>query len=248
MRLTVLTLFPELINAVSRFGVLGRAFDRGLLELATINPRDYTDDPYRSVDDRPFGGGPGMVMRIEPLERALAAARARGPGRVLLLSPQGQRLTQEVLLRLSREAHLILVCARYEGVDERFVEAHVDEELSIGDYVLSGGELPALVLIDGLVRLLDGALGNERSAQEDSFSTGLLDCPHFTRPADYRGHRVPQVLLSGDHDAIARWRRQQSLMRTWLRRPDLLLRVALTDRDRSLLAEGLEAWRLASKG
>lgn len=247
MRITVLSLFPELIATVARFGVLGRALDRGLLELATINPRDFTDDPYRSVDDRPFGGGPGMVMRVEPLERALEAARADRPGRVILLTPQGQRLTQSRLRSLAEASHLILVCARYEGVDERFVETFVDEELSIGDYVLSGGELPALVLIDGLARLREGVLGDARSAEEDSFSDGLLDCPHYTRPAEYRGRRVPEVLLSGDHAAIRRWRRAQALLRTWYRRPDLLMRASLSEQDRALLAEAIEAWRLAGK-
>lgn len=247
MRITVLSLFPELIATVARFGVLGRALDRGLLELATINPRDFTDDPYRSVDDRPFGGGPGMVMRVEPLERALEAARADRPGRVILLTPQGQRLTQSRLRSLAEASHLILVCARYEGVDERFVETFVDEELSIGDYVLSGGELPALVLIDGLARLREGVLGDARSAEEDSFSDGLLDCPHYTRPAEYRGRRVPEVLLSGDHAAIRRWRRSQALLRTWYRRPDLLMRASLSEQDRALLAEAIEALRLAGK-
>lgn len=245
MRISVLTLFPELIASVVRFGVLGRALERGLLEVVAINPRDYTEDPYRSVDDRPFGGGPGMVMRIEPLERALAAARVGGPARVVLLSPQGRRLTQGTLAQLARESHLILICARYEGVDERFVQAFVEDELSIGDYVLSGGELPALVVIDGVARLLEGALGDERSAREDSFSEGLLDCPHYTRPAEYRGRRVPEVLLSGDHQAIRQWRRQQSLLRTWLRRPDLLARVQLSELDRRLLQAGIEAWHLA---
>lgn len=245
MRISVLTLFPELIASVVRFGVLGRALERGLLEVVAINPRDYTEDPYRSVDDRPFGGGPGMVMRIEPLERALAAARVGGPARVVLLSPQGRRLTQGTLAQLARESHLILICARYEGVDERFVQAFVEDELSIGDYVLSGGELPALVVIDGVARLLEGALGDERSAREDSFSEGLLDCPHYTRPAEYRGRRVPEVLLSGDHQAIRQWRRQQSLLRTWLRRPDLLARVELSELDRRLLQAGIEAWHLA---
>lgn len=245
MRISVLTLFPELIASVVRFGVLGRALERGLLEVVAINPRDYTEDPYRSVDDRPFGGGPGMVMRIEPLERALAAARVGGPARVVLLSPQGRRLTQGTLAQLARESHLILICARYEGVDERFVQAFVEDELSIGDYVLSGGELPALVVIDGVARLLEGALGDERSAREDSFSEGLLDCPHYTRPAEHRGRRVPEVLLSGDHQAIRQWRRQQSLLRTWLRRPDLLARVQLSELDRRLLQAGIEAWHLA---
>lgn len=245
MRISVLTLFPELIASVVRFGVLGRALERGLLEVVAINPRDYTEDPYRSVDDRPFGGGPGMVMRIEPLERALAAARVGGPARVVLLSPQGRRLTQGTLAQLARESHLILICARYEGVDERFVQAFVEDELSIGDYVLSGGELPALVVIDGVARLLEGALGDERSAREDSFSEGLLDCPHYTRPAEYSGRRVPEVLLSGDHQAIRQWRRQQSLLRTWLRRPDLLARVQLSELDRRLLQAGIEAWHLA---
>ncbi len=239
MRIDVVTLFPEMFDAVSRFGINRRALERGLLELVLWNPRDYTRDRHRTVDDRPYGGGPGMVMLFEPLRGALQDARAAGPGdgHVVYLSPQGRALTQSVAEELATREHLVLLAGRYEGIDERLLEAEVDEEISIGDYVLSGGELPAMVLIDALTRLLPGALGHEDSAQQDSFSGGLLDCPHYTRPEQVDGRAVPPVLLSGDHAAIARWRLKQALGRTWLRRPELLDRLELDDERRELLAE-----------
>ena len=239
MRIDVVSLFPEFIDNASTFGVVGRARDRGLLQLAAWNPRDYSSDRHRTVDDRPYGGGPGMVMLIEPLRAAVAAAReaAPGPAKVIHLSPQGARLAQAGVERLAREPRLILLCGRYEAIDERLLQAEVDEELSIGDYVLSGGELPACVLIDAIGRLLDGALGDAESARQDSFGDGLLDCGHWTRPERHALGDVPAALLGGDHAAIARWRRQQSLGRTWLRRPDLLARAELSRDDRALLAQ-----------
>lgn len=243
MRIDVVSLFPDFIDAASGFGVVGRARARGLLQVAGWNPRDYASDRHRTVDDRPYGGGPGMVMLIEPLRAALSAARdaAAGPARVLHLSPQGRRLDQAGVERLAREPRLILLCGRYEAIDERLLEAEVDEELSVGDYVLSGGELPACILIDAIGRLLDGALGDAESAGQDSFGDGLLDCGHWTRPERHELGDVPEALLSGDHAAIARWRRQQSLGRTWQRRPDLLARVQLSREDRALLAQYIDA-------
>ena len=239
MRIDVVTLFPQLVAAVAEYGVTGRAVREGLLELACWNPRDYTEDRYRRVDDRPFGGGPGMVMMAEPLARALADARAAQGGQapVIYLSPQGRRLDHRGVRALARRRGCILLAGRYEGVDERLLETEVDEEWSIGDYVLSGGELPAMVLIDALARQLPGALGNQASAEEDSFAAGRLDCPHYTRPAVYRGRPVPAVLTSGDHAAIRRWRLKQSLGRTWLRRPDLLAELELNDEQTRLLEE-----------
>ena len=236
MRIDVLTLFPDFIRASAGLGVVGRALERGLLQVECWNPRDYAPGNYRRVDERPFGGGPGMVMLVEPLRATLAAARAasEGPARTIYLSPQGPRLTQARVRELAAMPRLILLCGRYEGVDERFLEAEIDEELSLGDYVLSGGELGAAVLIDAIGRLQEGALGDELSAAQDSFEDGLLDCPHYTRPED---ENVPPVLLSGDHAAIRRWRRQQSLGRTWLRRPDLLARAELDKADRALLED-----------
>lgn len=246
MRFDVITLFPEFIGQAMSVGVVGRARDRGLIEVATWNPRERAEGNYRKVDERPFGGGPGMVMLEGPLSRTLAAARHAGEGgaeaRFVYLSPQGARLTQRRVEELASEQRLILFCGRYEGVDQRFVDREVDEELSIGDYVLSGGELAAAVVIDAVARLLDGALGNAESAARDSFGDGLLDCPHFTRPEQIDGDEVPAVLLSGDHAAIARWRRQQQLGRTWLRRPDLLSRVTLDRHDRALLDEYRREW------
>ena len=234
MRIDVLTLFPDFIRASAGLGVVGRALERGLLQVECWNPRDYAPGNYRRVDERPFGGGPGMVMLAEPLRATLNAARAASdvPARTIYLSPQGPRLTQAKVRALAATPRLILLCGRYEGVDERFLEAEIDEEISIGDYVLSGGELGAAVLIDAIGRLQEGALGDEQSAAQDSFEDGLLDCPHYTRP---EGEGVPPVLLSGDHAAIRRWRRQQSLGRTWLRRPDLLARTELDKKDRALL-------------
>ncbi|MFP1680864.1 tRNA (guanosine(37)-N1)-methyltransferase TrmD [Alloalcanivorax sp. C16-1] len=226
MHITLVSLFPEMARAVTDFGVTRRAVENGLLTLDTVNPRDFTEDRHRTVDDRPFGGGPGMVMKVAPLEKALAAARQGNPGaRVVYLSPQGRPLTQARAAQLAATPGLILLAGRYEGVDERLIETEVDELVSIGDYVLSGGELPALVLIDAVTRLLPGVLGHQDSAAQDSFSgelEDLLDCPHYTRPETYRDRSVPEVLLSGDHERIRRWRLKQALGRTWRCRPELL--------------------------
>jgi tRNA (guanine37-N1)-methyltransferase len=247
VRIDVLSLFPDFIDQATSVGVVGRARERGLLQVQAWNPRDYATDNYRRVDDRPFGGGPGMVMLPEPLGACLAAARAAdpAPARVILLSPQGPRLTQAKVRELAAQPRLILLCGRYEGLDERFIEREVDEELSIGDYVLSGGELAAAVLVDAVGRLQEGALNDAASAEQDSFEDGLLDCPHYTRSEAWGTEGVPAVLLSGDHAAIARWRRRQSLGRTWLRRPDLLARTRLSPADRTLLAEFIAEWRAA---
>ncbi len=238
MRIDVLSLFPDFIQQCAQVGVVGRAIERGLLAVEAWNPRDYATDNYRRVDDRPFGGGPGMVMLPEPLSACLAAARAAAPGaaRVIYLSPQGPALTQQKARELAGMERLILVCGRYEGIDERFIDREVDEELSIGDYVLSGGELAAAVVIDAIGRLQDGALNDAESAVQDSFEDGLLDCPHYTRSESMGTEGVPPVLLSGDHAAIRRWRRQQSLGRTWQRRPELLERLELSPEDQKLLS------------
>jgi tRNA (guanine37-N1)-methyltransferase len=239
MRIDVITLFPEFVQGCAKVGVVGRAQERGLLHVQTWNPRDYATDNYRTIDERVYGGGPGMVMLIDPLRAVLSAARAASEekSRVIYLSPQGPRLTQEKVAKLAREPRLILLCGRYEGIDERFVADAVDEELSIGDYVLSGGELGAAVIIDAVGRLQEGALNDANSAQQDSFSDGVLDCPHYTRPEKHELGDVPAVLTSGDHAAINRWRRKQSLGRTWKRRPDLLGRLQLSAEDRKLLLE-----------
>jgi tRNA (guanine37-N1)-methyltransferase len=238
MRIDVITLFPELIEACARAGVVGRAQERGLLEVVAWNPRDFTADRHRTVDDRTYGGGPGMVMMVGPLRDALETVRAAaGPASTVYLSPQGTRLTQARVAGFARRQRLILLCGRYEGVDERLLGHAVDEEVSIGDYVLSGGELAAAVLIDAVGRLQEGALNDAQSAEQDSFSSGLLDCPHYTRPERDAWGDVPAVLLSGDHAAIRRWRLKQSLGRTWLRRPDLLADVELDKEARALLDE-----------
>lgn len=239
MQISVVTLFPEMFAAVTDFGITGRAVQQGIIELATVNPRDFTDDRHRTVDDRPYGGGPGMVMKVEPLQRAIASARqALGDdARVVYLSPQGRRLDQAGVTQLAGRGKLILIAGRYEGIDERLIETEVDEEWSIGDYVVSGGELPAMVLIDAVARQLPGALGHEDSAAEDSFADGLMDCPHYTRPESLAGKAVPEVLLSGDHEKIRRWRLQQALGRTWLRRRDLLAARSLSGEEQALLAE-----------
>lgn len=241
LQVEVISIFPEMFAAISEYGITSRAVKQGLLQLTCRNPRSYTEDRHQTVDDRPFGGGPGMVMKIEPLERALADARlaAGAQAKVIYLSPQGRRLTQSAVRELANEDALILIAGRYEGIDERFIEAHVDEEWSIGDYVLSGGELPAMVLIDAVTRMLPGALGHADSAEEDSFTDGLLDCPHYTRPEVYAGKRVPDVLLSGNHEHIRRWRLQQSLGRTCERRADLLDSRSLSGEEQQLLAEYL---------
>ena len=243
MDIAVVTLFPEMLAAVRDFGVTGRAVKDGKLTLAAVNPRDFTHDVHRTVDDRPFGGGPGMVMKAEPLAQSVAAARKQVAGKVVYLSPQGQPLTQKKVSELASEPGLVLVAGRYEGVDERFIEACVDEEISIGDYVLSGGELPAMVLIDAVARYIPGVLGHEDSARQDSFSgenDNLLDCPHYTRPEVFEGRAVPDVLRSGNHAAIDRWRLQQALGRTAERRPDLLAKrrqqQGLDDEQETLLA------------
>ncbi|WOJ93711.1 tRNA (guanosine(37)-N1)-methyltransferase TrmD [Congregibacter variabilis] len=243
MRVALVTLFPETLGLVSEIGVTGRAVRDERLNITAINPRDYTEDRHRSVDDRPYGGGPGMVMRPEPLAAALEAGKdyAGAGAPVIYLSPQGRRFDHARARELASLPGMVLLAGRYEGVDERLVRSAVDEELSIGDYVLSGGELAALVVVDAVSRLLPGVLGHEDSASEDSFAQGLLDCPHFTRPEHYAGEDVPAVLLSGDHAAIRRWRLKQSLGRTWERRPDLLEDLqrtrALTAEEQKLLAE-----------
>jgi tRNA (guanine37-N1)-methyltransferase len=239
MRIDVLSLFPDFFAASAEVGVVGRAIRQGLLELHCHNPRDYTEDKHRRVDDRTFGGGPGMVMQVEPLRSALAAIRAQSsePSLTVYLTPQGERLTQRRVRALACEPRLLLLCGRYEGIDERLIGREVDLELSIGDYVLSGGELAAAVLIDAVGRLQEGALNRSESATQDSFEDGLLDCPHYSRPEHDDYGSVPAVLMSGDHAAIQRWRRKQALGRTWLRRPDLLARMQLGVRDRALLEE-----------
>jgi tRNA (guanine37-N1)-methyltransferase len=241
LQIEVVTLFPEMIREALRHGIVGRAQERGLLSVGTENPRAHTDDVHHTVDDRPYGGGPGMVMKPEPLGAAIAAAARRLPAGSarLALSAQGRPLTHARVCALARAPGLMLVAGRYEGIDERVLETEVDLEVSIGDYVVSGGELPALVLIDAVTRHLPGALGDERSAQQESFSAGLLDWPHYTRPEEYEGRGVPPVLLSGDHAAIERWRLKQALGRTWLRRRELLAGVRLDAKRAALLQEFL---------
>ena len=243
MRIDVVSLFPEFVEQCAGFGVTGRARERGLLSLHGWNPRDHAEGNYRKVDDRTFGGGPGMVMLVEPLRRCLAAMRGADPQRphLVYLSPQGRRLDQARARELAVMPRLALLCGRYEGVDERLTQAEVDEEISIGDYVLSGGELGAAVIIDTVARLQEGALNDAASASEDSFEDGLLDCPHYSHPVEHEYGTVPEVLRSGNHAAIARWRRQQALARTWLRRPDLLEGRELDKADRRLLDEWLQA-------
>jgi tRNA (guanine37-N1)-methyltransferase len=237
MRFDVITLFPELVTSVAQSGVIGRAVNRGLMTLNCINPRDYANDVHKTVDDRPYGGGPGMVMRSDCLLQAIADAKQLNQGKVLYLSPQGKVLTQTLVKELAQTNELILVCGRYEGIDERVIKLAVDLECSIGDYVLSGGELGAMVIIDAMTRLIPEALGHAESAEQDSFSDGLLDCPHYTRPEVVDELAIPEVLKSGNHAAIARWRRKQSLGRTWQRRPDLLKMKTLSQADLVLLEE-----------
>lgn len=237
MRIDIISLFPEFVAQCAGFGVVGRAVERGLLSVHGWNPRDYAGGNYRRVDDRPFGGGPGMVMLIDPLRASLRAARDAdpAPARVVYMSPQGAPLTQAKVRELAGHQRLIVLCGRYEGVDERLIQAEVDEEISIGDYVLSGGELAAAVVVDAVARLREGVLGDAESAIQDSFEDGLLDCPHYTRPVEHELGTVPDVLMSGNHAEIARWRRMQALGRTWQRRPDLLDEAALSKADRKLL-------------
>jgi tRNA (guanine37-N1)-methyltransferase len=238
IRFDVVTLFPEMFAAVTGSGITSRALEAGLWSLTTWNPRHFTTDSYRTVDDRPYGGGPGMVMLAEPLERALEAVRQSGGSkRTIYLSPQGKKLDHRRVIELADEKAVTLLCGRYEGVDERLLEGRVDEEVSIGDFVLSGGEIAAMALMDAVVRQLPGALGERTSALEESFADGLLDCPQYTRPEVYGGVRVPEVLLSGHHDNIRRWRLKQALGRTWLRRPDLLEARKLSEEQTRLLDE-----------
>lgn len=238
MKIEVITLFPELVEQVVRHGMPRIASEQGQLRLTTRNPRDYSGNKWRRVDDRPYGGGPGMVMEAEPLRQAAVAAQQEvGGGKRVYLSPQGERFDQRWAERLSREPGLVLLCGRYEGIDERFIAADVDLELSLGDFVVSGGELAAMVVIDAIARLLPGVLGSEASAANDSFSAGLLDHPHFTRPEAWDGAVVPEVLLGGDHAKVARWRLKQALGRTWLKRPDLLDELELDEDKRTLLRE-----------
>ena len=239
MRFDLVTLLPEMVDNVAEAGVLGRAIKKGLIQLKCWNPRDYTHDRHRTVDDRPYGGGPGMLMKVEPLRDAIHAARkaAGEQARVIYLSPQGRTLDQAGVKELAQYSELILIAGRYEGIDERIIETEVDEEWSIGDYVLSGGELAALVMIDAVARMIPGVLGDAESAEQDSFMDGLLDCPHYTRPEVIDGRAVPEVLLGGNHQVIAQWRMKQALGRTWLRRPELLNEFTLSNEQQRLLQE-----------
>jgi tRNA (guanine37-N1)-methyltransferase len=244
-RIDVVTLFPEWIGGLKELGLTGRAMADNRVELHCWNPRDFTTDPHRSVDDRPYGGGPGMVMRPEPLAKTIEAVRAASNNApVVCLSPQGRRLDQAGVLELAARERLILVCGRYEGIDQRVMDSLIDEEWSVGDYVLSGGEPAAAVLIDAVVRQIPGVLGHDQSVVEDSFADGLLDCPHFTRPDQWRGMTVPEVLVSGDHARIARWRRAQALHRTKRLRPDLLAGRELNHEDKEALAAWPEEFSL----
>ncbi|MDP4527943.1 tRNA (guanosine(37)-N1)-methyltransferase TrmD [Alkalimonas delamerensis] len=235
----VVSLFPEMFQAITQYGVTGRALRQGLIDVQCWNPRDFTTDKHRTVDDRPYGGGPGMLMMVQPLTDAIRAAKAAAGGKVhtIYLSPQGRKLDQQGVQELAQHSKLLLVAGRYEGIDERVIETEIDEEWSIGDYVLSGGELPAMTLIDAVSRLVPGVLGHDLSAEQDSFASGLLDCPHYTRPEVLANKEVPPVLLSGHHEKVRRWRLKQALGRTWLRRPDMLNSLALTEEQQQLLAE-----------
>lgn len=241
-RIDVISLFPDMFDAI-QCGITGRAIRNGLIEIGLTNPRDFTTDRHKTVDDRPYGGGPGMLMKVEPLKKAIHSLTHKNNEKhsthckVVYLSPQGQPLSQQVVNELSQNEQLILLAGRYEGVDERLITHYVDYECSIGDYVLSGGELPAMVLIDALIRLIPGALGHDESAQNDSFYTGILDHPHYTRPELFEGKRVPSVLLSGDHKKIEQWRLKQALGRTWQRRPELLEKRHLSNEEQQLLQE-----------
>jgi tRNA (guanine37-N1)-methyltransferase len=247
MRFDVISLFPEMFDAISKHGITSRALDKKIYVLNVINPREFTADNHKTVDDRPYGGGPGMVMLAEPLSQAIKAAKALNKGaKVIHLSPRGKPLSHEKVMSLSQQQGLILLASRYEGVDERLLDALVDEEVSIGDYVLSGGELPAMALIDAIVRQLPGTLGDADSATQDSFVNGLLDCPHYTRPETYENKVVPEVLLSGNHEKIRQWRLKQSLLLTRAKRPDLLAARSLTKEEARLLQEAIREQEQAS--
>jgi tRNA (guanine37-N1)-methyltransferase len=241
MKFDILTLFPNMFSSPLRESILGKAIEKGLIEIRTINIRDFTSDKHQVVDDTPYGGGQGMVMKVEPIARAIESVKAQNPSAwTVYLTPQGKPLHQDLARRLSTQPHLILLCGRYEGVDERVRESFVDEEISIGDYVLTGGELAAMVVIDAVSRFIPGVLGSDRSAEEDSFYNSLLEYPQYTRPPNFRGVCVPEVLLSGNHSAISVWRRKEALRRTSLRRPDLLAKAELTEEDKKLLEEILK--------
>ncbi len=235
MRFTIITLFPELIEQALPFGVLGRAIKNGLIQVETVNPRSYATDKHRTVDDSSYGGGPGMVLKYEPLKQAIEQIKNDGCNEVLCLSPQGEVFNQQIAHSLSKKQHIILLAGRYEGIDQRLLDRHVDRELSTGDYVVSGGEMPALLVIDAVARLIPGVLGHEESASYDSHQSGLLDHPHYTRPAEVDGMKVPEVLLSGDHKKIAEWREQQAFAATLEHRPDMIEKLELTQRQRELL-------------
>ena len=249
MRVGVVSLFPQMFDAITQYGVTSRAVKQKKLILNYWNPRDFTQDRHETVDDRPYGGGPGMVMKVEPLRQAIYTAKQKlgDETKVICLSPQGRRLDQQGLLELAARDAMILVAGRYEGIDERLIEKEIDEEWSIGDYVLSGGELAAMVMVDGMARLLPGVLGDEESAEQDSFMAGLLDHPHYTRPENLAEQAVPSVLLGGDHKAIRKWRLKQSIGRTWLRRPDLLAVMTLDDEQRVLLEQFIAEYRHEEK-
>lgn len=241
MRIDILTLFPEFFESALRVSMLQRAQAKGAVAFRVINIRDFTEDRHQVADDRPFGGGPGMVMKLEPLVKAIRAARAQDPRvRVILLTPLGPVFNQDKARKLAELEHLLLICGHYEGVDDR-LRFYIDEELSIGDYILTGGEIPALTVADAVTRLLPGVLGGEGAAEEESFQTGLLEYPHYTRPRVFEGHKVPQILLDGDHARIARWRREQALCRTAARRPDLLAKARLTEADKKFLQQLAQA-------
>lgn len=241
MRVDVITLFPQMFRAITEYGITSRAVSNGIVQVECWNPRDFALDKHRTVDDRPYGGGPGMLMKVQPLVDAINAARKAiaGDVKVIYLSPQGAPLKQAKVQQLATEQNLILLAGRYEGIDERLIDSEVDEEISIGDYVISGGEIAAMAIIDSMTRLLPGALGHELSAVEDSFTKGLLDCPHYTRPEDYQGQQVPSILLSGDHEQIRQWRLKHSLGRTHDRRSDLFGALELTSKQNQLLADYL---------
>ena len=249
MRIGVVSLFPQMFDAITQYGVTSRAVKQKKLILNYWNPRDFTQDRHETVDDRPYGGGPGMVMKVEPLRQAIYTAKQKlgDETKVICLSPQGRRLDQQGLLELAARDAMILVAGRYEGIDERLIEKEIDEEWSIGDYVLSGGELAAMVMVDGMARLLPGVLGDKESAKQDSFMAGLLDHPHYTRPENLAEQAVPSVLLGGDHKAIRKWRLKQSIGRTWLRRPDLLAVMTLDDEQRVLLEQFIAEYRHEEK-
>src|SRR4030066_2464205 len=238
MRFDILTLFPNMFSSPLHESILGKAVEKGLIQIQTINIRDFTLDKHQVVDDTPYGGGQGMVMKVEPIARAIESVKSQNPAAwTVYLTPQGKPFHQDLARRLSTQPHLILLCGRYEGVDERVRELFVDEEISIGDYVLTGGDLAAMVLIDAVSRLLPGGLGSDRSGEEDSFFGSLLEYPQYTRPASFRGYEVPGVLLSGNHQAISLWRRKEALRRTWMRRPDLLGKASLSEEDKKILEE-----------